>query len=142
MTNNPLIKLCKVHGLLMALLPTTVALLSLQGSLSGHGQIARMEIVHHCMPSAGEKAGSEHILKEAQPRKLILSGQEIDEMRGNSQNRDNNKDKIQSLDLLNLLCQGKRDCTNTTKLPKVDLDPLYTFSQADFVSGKIPVITQ
>lgn len=89
MTNNPLITLCKVHGLLMALLSTRVAPLSLQGSLSGREQIVRMETMKHCVLSAREKAGSEHILKEAQRRKLILSDQEIDEMGGNCQNRDN-----------------------------------------------------
>lgn len=39
----------------------------------------------------GEKAGSGHMLKEAKQTEPTLSGQEIDEMGGNCQNRDNTR---------------------------------------------------
>lgn len=52
-----------------------------------------MKTLLNCLFAMGEKAGSGHMLKEAEQTEPTLSGQEIDEMGGNCQNRDNKRTK-------------------------------------------------
>lgn len=48
-----------------------------------------MKPLPNCLLSMGERAGLQYVLQEAKQTEPTLSGQEIDEMGGNCQNRDN-----------------------------------------------------